>query len=125
MKAKMMLLGCVGLVALSADAHAQTNWMQWMNGLQQQSNASVRSLYYNCITHPGACKPAPGALDNANRQLQQAYSRQQANTQKNMNLNYQTINRWDDHAIKDYQYWTNPNTGAVYANNLSCRPGGR
>jgi len=125
MKAKMMLLGCVGLVALSADAHAQTNWMQWMNGLQQQGNASVRSLYYNCITHPGACKPAPGALDNANRQLQQAYSRQQANTQKNMNLNYQTLNRWDDHAIKDCQYWTNPNTGTVYANNLSCRPGGR
>jgi hypothetical protein len=64
-------------------------------------------------------------LEDANRQLQQAYTRQQLNTEKNMDRNYRAINRWDDYAIKGCQYWKDPNTGKIYTNNLSCRFGGR
>jgi hypothetical protein len=128
MNIKAMFLS-VGLLALPAyiDAHAQgMNAMIQQQILNQRAgDAAVMRLYRACITHPGACKPAPGALEDANRQLQQAYTRQQLNTEKNMDRNYRAINRWDDHAVKGCQYWKDPNTGKIYTNNLSCRFGGR
>jgi hypothetical protein len=111
--------------AIPTISTAKADWMSQMiqqqNLYQRQGNAAVNRLYNNCMSHPGACQPAPGALDNANRQLQNQYNSNLRSSQHNYNTQYRTINRYDDVVIKGCQYWRNPYTGQIYTNNLSCR----
>jgi hypothetical protein len=113
------LLSAVSVIPAHADW--MTQMMQQQMLYQQQGDAAVRRLYYNCITHPGTCRPAPGALEDANRRLQDQYDGNFRASQSGYARQYNAINRWDDAVIKGCQYWQNPYTGQVYTNNPSCR----
>ncbi len=110
-----------GVAVIPAHADWMTQMMQQQMLYQQQGDAAVRRLYYNCITHPGACQPAPGALEDANRRLQDQYNSNFRASQGGYTRQYNAINRWDDAVIKGCQYWRDQYTGQVYTNNPSCR----
>ncbi len=112
------LVGAIALASVQivtasgAAAQSVNNWVGWMNNLNNQGLMASRRMYYACLSHPGACQPAPGALDQANRQLQGAYGNYIQGMNRNYNRIYNSNKAYDYGVIRQQPYcWRIPYYG--------------
>lgn len=120
--AAALVLGSA-LLAAPASAQSMPNYGAWLNGminqqmtLQRQGNQAARNLYYLCLSHPGACQPSPGGLQDSIQALQNQYASNFAASQRNSQVIYNTNRKFDIGVIQQ-RCWTQRQADGSYQSN--------